>query len=220
MLKSKGLTVIGSVILALIILVSAFYFILPKSSIKVTQKKEQTANKISPTQPSTLGTLKNLLSGGKTETCIIAYPNNQEKGTVYVADKKFAGNFIINQTAGKTVTGNVVSDGNYVYIWSSKALAGIKIKLDALTNQSTASAQTGNLNFNQQININCSNWVVDNSKFAIPSGIIFTDMTNFLLKPSIGPTGAPQTKAATACNQIADPGAKAACIKALQQAGY
>lgn len=216
MFKNKGL-IIAIVVIALVVLGGFGYFMFSKSSKTVapTEKTTVTEPKASSTT-SVTGTLKSLLTGGKTQTCTISYPDNKGTGTIYVADKKFGGTFTIKDSDGKDMTGYMVSDGTYFYSWSSAATMGIKIKLD-VAESATDNAQTGTNDLNQKVNLNCSPWIVDNSKFAVPTNIKFSDMSNLIPKTSALPSAKAGTpaKEQSVCDQIEDATAKAACIKAL-----
>jgi hypothetical protein len=206
---------IGLVIAAVIIIVLAvggFYFMNSSKSPTTQSTNQKTQN----TNPSSAkGSILNLLSGGKNVNCSITYPNNKGTGTVYVSDKKFAGEFTIKDTEGKETTGHSVSDGTYVYVWTSAMPSGIKMKFDDVKN----AAQTNqSVDLNQEVGLKCNPWLPDNSKFAIPSNIKFQDMSQ-LLQQTQQPTGT-STGGTSPCDQITDSTAKAACVNALKGQGY
>lgn len=216
MFKNKRL-IVAVVVVILLILAGFGYFMFSKSSktITPTEKTSVTEPKAS-SSSSITGSLKSLLTGGKTQTCTITYPDNKGTGTIYVADKKFGGTFTIKESDGKDITGYMVSDGTYMYSWSSAATMGIKMKLDVAEN-AAGDTQTGTNDLNQQVNLNCSPWIVDNSKFAVPTNIKFSDMSNLIPKTSALPSTKAETPALneSVCDQIEDATAKAACVKAL-----
>jgi len=212
------------VAIVVILLIAGFaYMQMGKSTAKPTEKPT-TVEKPKTTQENVVtGTLKSLLSGGKTESCTITYPNNEGTGTVYVDGRRFSGEFTIKDTSGKEITGHSVSDGTYVYVWSSGNLTGIRMTLAAVNSQSSTAQKQGNLDFNRQVALKCAAWMPDGSKFTVPSNIQFMDLSN-LIKPSGVPvvTGGTNTQTQTGtspCDSITNATAKAACENALKNAG-
>ena len=81
------------------------------------------------TTNSLKGTILGLLSGGKNVNCQVTYPENKGTGSVYVSDKKFAGDFTMKGADGKETTAHMISDGTFMYAWSSGIAMGIKMNL-------------------------------------------------------------------------------------------
>jgi hypothetical protein len=208
------------VIFVILIAIGAY---LKFGSASTSKKGSVISEKPKTTQENTIsGTLKSLLSGGKTETCTITYPDNEGSGTIYVDGKKFSGEFTIKGTTGEEIKGHTVSDGTYVYFWSDNNDKGMKMKIDVATSQQTETQQQGNVNLNQKVSYKCTPGVADKSKFTIPSNIQFMDLTN-LIKPSgapavTGETNQPQV-GNSPCDSIANAEAKAACENAIKNAG-
>jgi hypothetical protein len=103
---------------------------------------------------------------------------------------------------------------------------GIKMNLLAAKN-AAGNAQTNQaVNMNQQVDMQCGAWTVDDSKFTIPANVNFTDMSNLMKQaaPSTGTTTvAPQTGAGAGgtspCDQVPAGPARTACLNAMQSAG-
>lgn len=225
-MKNKWLIIAAVIILIVLIGGAAF---LTMSSKTKPQPQSQTANTQTAkpqTTNSLKGTIIGLLSGGKTLNCQIAYPDNKGTGSVYVSDKKFAGDFTMKGTDGKETTGHMISDGTFMYVWSSGIPMGIKMSLADAKNAAQNAGANANqsVDINQEVGLNCSPWIPDSSKFTVPTGINFRDMSKLLqqIPQAAGKTVTPQTGtgAASPCDQITDPTAKAACTKALQGNGY
>jgi hypothetical protein len=218
--------IIAVIIVIILIIIGGAYLML--SSRAKVQPQTQTAKtqtaKPQQTTNSLKGTILGLLSGGKTVSCQVTYPDNKGTGTFYVSsDKKFAGDFVMKGTDGKETNGHVVSDGTYMYIWSSGLSMGMKMSLAAAKNTNQVNNQS--FNVNSEVTMNCSNWTVDPSKFTVPSNIQFRDVSQLLQQvPAQGTapkTVAPQTgTGASPCDQITNPTAKAACTKAMNGQGY
>ncbi len=204
MFKNKTLVIVAAVVI-LALLGGAAYLTLSKSSTAPEQTTGQEQSKASPV--GVTGTLKSLF--GKNQYCTITYPNNGGSGAVYVSGNKFRGDFTTKIAGEKETTSQVVSDGIYTYIWSSESPTGIKMKLDVTS--PAAGAQTGNFNLDQEVGLNCSPWEVDASKFTVPANIQFTDLSSMVAPKANNGT----TQTASPCDQISEPTAKAACVKAL-----
>ncbi len=151
-----------------------------------------------------------LLGGGKNVSCSVSY--EQGSGTVYVADKKMYGEFDTT-VEDQSYKGYVINDGEYSYTWSSQSTQGIKFKADA-TDQPTTQEDKSGVDLNQEGDVDCRSWSVDNSKFTPPSSVTFTDFTS-TINQTQDQTNQLNEQQKAACNQIADPSAKAACLDAL-----
>ena len=212
-MKKSGL-IIAAIVIVILLAAGGFYFM--KSS-KAPAPTKTTATQ--PTKPQTTnslkGTILSLLSGGKNVSCSITYPDNKGTGTVYVSDKKFAGDFTMKGADGKETNAHMISDGTYMYIWSSGISTGIKMNLAAAKNAAQNAQTDQSVNINQEVGLNCSPWAPDSSKFTIPSDIKFQDMSQLLQQAQPQGTTAPQT-GSSPCDQITNPTARAACINALQ----
>jgi hypothetical protein len=208
----KNIAVIIAAVILILVLAISGYLILNYA--KPSAQPNKTASEQTQPANSVSGSILSLLSGGKTVYCTIAYPDNKGTGKIYVSDKKFAGEFSIKDANGKEITSNTVSDGTYVYVWSSMMTNGVRMKLEDIkgTAQNVQSAQSVDLN--QNVNLKCSPWTVDNSKFTAPTSIKFQDVSDLLQQAQ--PTAGATTQGTTSpCDQITDPTAKAACVKAL-----
>ena len=212
--------IIGGVIILVIVLAIGAYFMFGKTS----QNKAQTTDVATNTQAtdesqSTTSSIKSLLLGNKNVMCTVKYPSESgmnSEGTVYVSANKMRGDFTM-MVNDQSTDSHMISDGEYMYSWSSQAVQGTKMKLEAADKPQTEQ-ENGNLDINQQVDLNCSNWSVDDSKFTPPAEIKFTELNipvNTTQNQSPGQGG--QQNLSNVCDQITDPQAKAAC---MQQTGY
>jgi hypothetical protein len=216
-MKKTGL-IIAAVFIICIALAGGGIFLMQSSkNAPSSAKPTVTTQKPKTGETTTLkGTILSLLSGGKTVTCQITYPDNKGTGTVYVSDKKFAGDFTMKGADGKETVGHMVSDGTYVYIWSQAMPMGIKMNLAAAKSASQNAQANQSVNINQEVNLNCSPWIPDNSKFIAPSNIKFQDMSQFLQQ---GTTVTPGTQTGSSpCDQVPAGPARTACLNALNSA--
>ena len=200
--------VIGMIVVALAVLGVGAFVKMSKSSksaqdVNLTQPSvEQVSVPTSP--PMTQGNLKSLLGVGRNTNCQIVYPDQSGPGTVYVGGSKFRGDFTVKVDA-KDMVSHMISDGTYMYIWSEGTPQGTKIKVDTFQNSSpNPSGKAQAVDLNQQVNLNCSDWTVDQSKFILPTGVTFTDLSKLMPKMD-----------KSMCDAITDPQAKEACQKSL-----
>jgi hypothetical protein len=221
-MKNKLLIVVAAAVAIVLLVIGGMFFLKSSKMPATTQATNTQAAK--PQNNSVKGSILSLLSGGKNVSCSITYPDNKGTGTVYVSDKKFAGEFTIKSSDGKEMTGHSVSDGTYVYAWTSATPMGIKMNLADAKNTAQNAGANQSMDINQNVDLKCGPWIPDNSKFSVPSNIEFKDMSQLLkqIQPQVtGTTVAPQTQTGNSpCDQIADPTAKAACANALQGQGY
>jgi type II secretory pathway pseudopilin PulG len=225
-MKNIGIAIVA-IIIILIVAGGGFFFL--KSSKTPVKTQVQTNNtKAAESQSikrnAVKGTILSLLDGGKTVSCTVNLPDNKGNGTFYVANsKQFAGDFTSKGTDGKDIATHMISDGTYVYIWSAAMPSGFKMKLETARN-ATNNAQTNQaVNLNQNVDMQCGAWTVDNSKFTVPSNIEFRDMSGFLQQAQPQVTTAPATggtqTGASACDQVPAGPARTACENAMQSSG-
>jgi hypothetical protein len=221
-MKNIGIA-IGVIILLLILGAGGFLFMkyskapaMPQTQSTNTQTGKPTSNN------STSDSILSLLSGGKNVNCSITYPDSKGTGSIFVSDKKFAGDFTTKDSSGKETTGHMISDGTFMYVWSAAMTTGIKVNLENAKNMAQNSAVSKSFDVNQKVGLNCSPWLPDNSKFTVPTNVKFQDMSELLKQFQPQTTTAPKTGAAGpgfSCAGITDPTAKAACENAMQSSG-
>lgn len=209
--RNLNLVIVGLGVLLLI--VGVIYFTQFRKS---TGESAQNQTQASPanTQIDIKGSFKSLLSGGKNMTCTYSNNDTQGGGTVYVADKKFRSDSTVD-IKGKTSEAHVLSDGDYIYIWSDKE--GSKMKLtEAEKIASQTAVQNQSLQaLDKEMNMKCDSWNVETSKFVVPTDVKFNDLTEMMMK--IQSNGAKPAIDKSMCDAITDANAKASCMKALEK---
>ena len=92
MQKNIGL-IAAVVVIILLLLGGGFYLMNSKSqkTVSVSPTPTAVAKEKAPETNSITGTLKEIFTGGKTQTCTITYPDNTGSGTIFVSGKKFGG---------------------------------------------------------------------------------------------------------------------------------
>lgn len=199
----------GAVIAVVIVILVAVFMMMNKSS-QPSQATPVTEQTQTDSEGITTGTIESILAGGKNTTCDIVYEDNTGVGKIYVSDKKMRGDFA-TEVDGKAVESSMIYDGEYSYIWSG--LQGTKFKIDPTVATPDPSAKQG-ADLEQKVKMKCSSWTVDNSMFAMPADVKFTDLTeSMMMQKQTGGSTAPSTSKSY-CDAIADPQAKAACVSA------
>jgi len=201
----KSTSLIAGAIVTVIIIGTAGFFLLKKPA--------QTLQESTTTQPTqqgesqTKGSIKNLLAAGKNQTCTIKYPAGEQmgEGTVYVSDKNLRGDFTMTFEE-KTIDSHMIQDETYMYSWSSLSPQGVKMKITELE-KVQASPTAEYIDLDQEIDINCSPWSVDSSKFTSPADVTFVETGTI--------PNQTQKLDKSICDQITDPQAKASCLQSL-----
>jgi type II secretory pathway pseudopilin PulG len=227
-MKNKLPIIIVAVVVVVLLAVGAGFMMLsskakPQAQTQTQANNTQTAQSQTVKRNAVKGTILSLIGSGQTVTCTVTLPDNKGAGTFYVASsKKFAGDITSKGTDGKDIETHMISDGTYVYIWSAAMPMGIKMNLSAARSAANNAQTSQTINMNQNVDMQCGPWSIDDSKFTIPSNVKFSDFSNLLPQGQAAPkTVAPQTGAGgtSPCDQITDPTVKAACTKALQGNG-
>lgn len=207
---NKQLMIIGGAVVIALLALGAF-MVLGKSANAPSQVTE-VANQAEQ-EDSSKASIKSLLGMGKNQTCTVNMPAGEgnSEGTVYVSGKNMRMDFT-TIAGGSNIEGHMIQDGEFMYSWSSAANQGTKIKISELA-MPAGSPSTSQVDLDQEIDVNCSDWSVDNSKFTPPADVTFVDFTSTLKQTQTQSPGM-QTKPNTSmCDQITDPQAKAACLQ-------
>ncbi len=179
-----------------------------ESALQQTPKPSET--------PSTMqGTLKGLLAQNNI-TCKTTFPDNQGTGEVFVSNSRMRADVTSSINNQQLIT-HMILAGEDFYMWQEGQTTGTKMKLD-LTKQATAAASVdkkddASANLDKQLDLKCSPWNPDQTKFTPPSDIKFQDFSS-LMAPKVSGSASPAINKSM-CDQIADPASKQACLNAL-----
>ena len=201
----KQTLLIAGIVIAVIIVAAAGFFLLKKPA--QTPQESTTTQPTQPEESQTKGSIKNLLATGKNQTCTVKYPAGEQtgEGTVYVSEKNLRGDFTMTFEE-KTIDSHMIQDETYMYSWSSLSPQGVKMKIAELE-KVQASPTTESVDLDQEIDVNCSSWSVDSSKFTLPANVNFVETRTT-------PTQTQQLDKSV-CDQITDPQSKASCLQSL-----
>jgi hypothetical protein len=193
--------------------VGAYLFTKKSPQSSTNQAPVATQNKSDSEKQTIQGTLKSLLSRGKSQKC--TYSNKIESasigGTVYVSDGKMRGDFTTTTEKIK-VNGHMIVYGKYFYTWNDLRKEGIKMAYDP-NEQAPTSVPVNTSNqapdINKTFTYTCQGWVTDNAVFTPPSDITFS---TFALPSIVAPSGVEtNTSACSACENLPEGAARDTC---------
>lgn len=155
------------------------------------------------------GTLKSLLTGGKSQKC--TFGNSTEKttvnGTFYISKGKMRGDF--KSTSGEIdMNTHMIVDSSFSYMWTDKTNQGFKFPIEE--QEKTAPSQDNQpVDLNEKMNYTCSDWREDSSLFSLPANITFQ---SFVI-PTLAPTGSAggSVDKCSVCNSLPAGDAQDAC---------
>ena len=124
-------------------------------------------------------TFANLVALGQSVTCTFSHDDgagNRSSGTVYMTGgaTQMRGDFTVEASGTAPVETFMVRTGGYTYMWSDASPQGIKSQV---VNEAELTSDDQNGGIDEDTEFSCQAWNVDNSKFSLPSGIQFTDMS-------------------------------------------
>ncbi len=133
---------------------------------------------------SSHGTLKDLMMLG-TSKCTVsnAVVNSESTGTVYIGNGKMRGDFTTTTVSpAMTIESHMISDGEFMYTWSSAMPQGVKIAVSAanMTGQPNAPKNDQVEMYNADVNYSCDTWSVEESKFEAPKDVTFVDISTMM----------------------------------------
>ncbi len=130
-------------------------------------------------QPTTTGqtsgetghSMKELLAAGVAQQCTFSDTTNNvtTQGTVYVGTGRLRADSTTTDTLHTTVSHTIVLD-NRAYVWVDGMPTGFMM---SLTGTTQAPPSQPGVSADKKINYQCSGWLVDQSKFNLPSSVEF-----------------------------------------------
>lgn len=131
--------------------------------------------------------MRELMTMGGSLQCKYSFIDPESKadtsGTVYISGTRFAQEAEIKLPPTSSAIGgkmNMISDGTNVYTWNpDKKDTGMKFTINKDTTEAGQTEQK-NVDLDKKIDMKCSPWNVDESKFAIPKDINFTDLSQLM----------------------------------------
>ena len=169
------------------------------------------------------GSLGDLLGKASGQQCSWSYDNEgmESSGVVYVGKDKMYGEMQIQIQAGEgteTMEMKMINDGETFYQWSEETKQGTKMTIEEMeemqeegASEASAETQARVESMQQEYEYNCSNWKIDNSKFEVPSGIEFVDLSAMMED-----VNQMQQDVCEMCNQLPEGEARQQCLASCQ----
>lgn len=139
-------------------------------------------------------------------------------GTAYVAGSRMRGSFDVTTTVdAEPIHTEVISDGQYSYLWGNTYPQGIKMKLDPETADSPIPTPSNeSFDYNADFEYDCQPWQVDETQFAPPPSVEFMDLSARMeqLMPKEPNANPDKQSFCGACAQL-EGDSKAQCLEAM-----
>lgn len=198
-------TVIGIVAAVIVVAAGAWFFYSGGSDMMMSSN-----------QPQQQMSMKELIAMGKSQKCVFSEPQSSTGGTIYIADGKVRGDFT-SQNQGANVSGHMIVDGTTVYTWMDGMNQGFKTSFNPTGEQGQGDTQQG-LSPDKKTDYKCEKWSADESFFAMPAGVTFSDMSAMMqgtVKATANPNAMPtKTAQCKACDMAPEP-QRTQCREAL-----
>jgi hypothetical protein len=197
-----------AIVAVIVIAAAGWFFYTKKGSMMASEK------------PQTMQSMKELVASGISQKCDFSEPQSNTGGTIYIAGGKVRGDFT-SQTESGAVSGHMISDGTTVNTWMDGMTQGIQSSFTMSEGPGNANSQQG-LDPDKKTDYTCTPWSADESKFILPAGITFMDVSTMMPGgPNAGTgknpePGAAPTKTAqcNACDMAPEP-QRTQCRQAL-----
>lgn len=174
-------------VLGVVVVLGGAYLFMGKNSANTETPNSIAVGEPNPANPTEQNSGKKMSFGsflkqGGSYVCTVnqSVEGIDSKGTVYVNGTNVRGTY--NTTvAGMKVDSEFISTGGYTYTWSSMMQGkGFKAKASDTVGGDSSTGTSGQYSFNaEQIgDYDCQPWSADASKFALPSGVVFTEVKN------------------------------------------
>ena len=179
--------------------------------------------------------LKDLMASGGSQKCTFAFEDeaSRSSGVVYFANGKMRGDYeSLAKVQGETMESHSISDGEYMYSWSSAMSQGMKVKFADFAAGDAGAPESGRqsaVGYDQKMDYDCGAWGADASVFVPPASVEFIDASALMkglggaVPPVSGegggsaPAGTPSAASQCAmCDQVPDAEGKAQCKAAFQ----
>lgn len=125
-------------------------------------------------------TLKSLFSMASNQECSFIDSETQSEGMVYIGNGQVRGDFT-TISEGASYNSNMYSDSESVFIWLDGQGTGYKISMDTLESfSSDAEDDSLSLDFDNEVDLNCSPWSPNESVFVLPEDVNFQEFSGFV----------------------------------------
>jgi hypothetical protein len=207
--------------LRIALIVGAFLLIGAGGLLFLNKSKISSPSSYSSPSPSaeqeSKSSLLDILESGATQNCTFTYNDKGSKteGSVYIeGTTKMRGDIKLTSSDNKVTNFSMIRVSDTTYVWGFQGNTGYKMSVSP-KELSTNDYVKGYLNTDYKTDYKCENWNPDSSKFAVPTNVKFTDLTNLMkeVMPNSSPSSSssPNTSYCSACNTMTGQ-AKTYCI--------
>lgn len=144
-------------------------------------------------------TYQEFLNSGRSEICTFSanISGKTSSGTVYAAQGKIRGSFIVPYSGG-TFQQHLLVDSYVAYLWTNLDDKGVKFAVEETSANEGLMDQLGN---GSGVKYDCRDWKTDLGVFEVPSNIVFLEVNentlpSALLKETPVPTQIPSVQPA------------------------
>ncbi len=191
--KNKGFGVLAFIIVIAVIAAigGGAYIKTKKAPVVVKSDTQATTTVFNSTASSTTsanivlgstvqGSIRSLLTSGKDLNCTVTYATTTSKGelktngNIFIAGNEMRGDFTMEGASATVKDAHMIRQGDTVFAWSGKQ--GAKM---SFTNLSGAGAGANSqVDIDQNVSYNCSDWQKDNTKFTVPTDVKIFDVSS------------------------------------------
>lgn len=178
--SNRGVGVLAVVlVLAVLAVIGAGVYNARQNESEDTEDSEFEGDMAATTSAQMSGSrLRDLFNLGRDAVCTFSGSESgvESFGTVYVSGNMMRGDFTMKATSTGTVNTHMVRKSDEVYVWTGAQ--GAKMDIGDLLVKSTTTAQSNaSLDLDRRLDYKCESWGKDESKFALPSNVKFTDLS-------------------------------------------
>lgn len=150
----------------------AWYWSEQKAPVEMKPAGQESVSVSTDTNASGTATFGELAMRADSSECQVSTTHDvvTSSGTVYVANGKVRADFTA-KAVGMSITGHVIQTEGYAYSWSDLMPQGVKVRID----EAPAAAASQGFDSSTQVEYSCIEWMTDESKFAVPSSVTFTE---------------------------------------------
>jgi len=172
--RSRMQKIITWVVIGAVVVVGGYFAV----TYKPTPSKTDTAT--TPTSSGKKMAFSEFLKRNENSKCTVTQSISglETKGTIFTYNSMLRGEFK-TEAYGKTIQTDFILRDGYTYTWTSAApTMGFKVKV-AVPQGTNLSPASGQIGFNAETvgDYDCQPWIPDQSKFILPIGVSFKEMT-------------------------------------------
>lgn len=164
---------------------------------------------------SSASSIRAMIESGKDISCTFAHSDEfaSQNGTVYISNERMRGDFTITQESVGSFDAHMIRDGEWAYTWGDPSGQKIGAKISLANLEGDSDSESGP-DLDQELDLKCDTWSVDESFFIPPTDIEFTDFAAQLEQIQAA-TGDVKDAQCSACARVPDAEGQAQCRLAL-----